>query len=297
MRQRNLARPGRVAATHQRGGAGAVVRRAKGPLAPVLGPKAPGQRSHRRRFQRLLVVQSRQDAGQALRQHRLARARRAAHEQAVRARCGDLERPPRPGLALYIGQIGQVEGLHRRRALQQGPAIGVRGLGQRRTGGRKALHHIEQMVRPVHARLAHQGGFFGAARRQHQSGAWRLPRAMAAQKSQAHAQRTPDRAQGAAERELAGKFVAGQRGAVDLAAGGQNAERNRQIEAPRLFGQIGRRQVDCDALVVRPIEPGVQNGRAHPLARLLHLGIGQPHQRQAGQAVGQMHFHAHRQGV
>src|SRR5659263_306129 len=50
-------------------------------------------------------------------------------------------------------------------------------------------------------------------------------------------------------------------------------------------------QIHGDALVVRKLQSGILNRRAHPLARLLHFDIGQTHQREAGQAIGQMYLH------
>jgi hypothetical protein len=74
---------------------------------------------------------------------------------------------------------------------------------------------------------------------------------------QAHGQRAAHRAQLARQRQLAGKFMAGQLARVDLPAGGQDAQRDRQVEAARILGQVGRRQVDGDALVVRELQPRV----------------------------------------
>jgi hypothetical protein len=39
---------------------------------------------------------------------------------------------------------------------------------------------------------------------------------------------------------------------------------------------------------VRELEAAVEECRANALARLLDLGVGEPDQREAGQAVGQM---------
>jgi len=86
----------------------------------------------------------------------------------------------------------------------------------------------------------------------------------------------------------------GQPAGVELSARGQDAKRDRQVEAARVLGQVGRRQVDRDALVAREFEAGILDRRAHPLARFLDLGVGQPDQREAGQAVGQMHLDLHR---
>jgi hypothetical protein len=113
---------------------------------------------------------------------------------------------------------------------------------------------------------------------------------------QAHGQRAAHRAQLARQRQLTGKFMAGQAAGVDLAAGGQDAQRNRQVKAPGVLGQVGRGQVDGDALVVRELQPRVLQRRAHPLAGFLDLHIGQAHQREAGQAVGQVHLYGHGRG-
>ena len=82
---------------------------------------------------------------------------------------------------------------------------------------------------------------------------------------------------------------------VDHAGGGQDADGDGQVETAGFLGQVGRRQVDRDALVVREAEAAVLQRGAHAFTRLLDLGVGQPHQREAGQAVGQLHFHVHRQ--
>ncbi|MDT4855593.1 hypothetical protein FQZ97_899540 [compost metagenome] len=110
---------------------------------------------------------------------------------------------------------------------------------------------------------------------------------------QAHCKCAAHRAKLSAQRELACEFPARQPRGVDLAAGGQDAQRDRQVEAPRVLGQVGRRQVHRDALVGRELQPGVGDGRAHAFAGFLHLGVGQAHQREAGQAVGQVDFDLH----
>ena len=88
-----------------------------------------------------------------------------------------------------------------------------------------------------------------------------------------------------------------QLGQAHLFAGGQQAHGQRQVEAARVFGQIGRRQIDRDAFVAGKGQARFGQGRAHPLARFLDFGVGQAHQREAGQAVGQVCFHPHRPGL
>ena len=64
------------------------------------------------------------------------------------------------------------------------------------------------------------------------------------------------------------------------------------IEGP-VGGQVGRCEADRHALVVREFEPARLQGGADPLARLLDFGVGQTDQREARQAVGEMHFDRH----
>jgi hypothetical protein len=59
-----------------------------------------------------------------------------------------------------------------------------------------------------------------------------------------------------------------------LPAGNQQRQRDRQIEAAALFGQLGRRQVDRDASGRKRIA-GIQQRRAHALAALAHHGSRQ----------------------
>ena len=54
----------------------------------------------------LFARERRQEAGQSPREHRLAGARRARHQEVVAARGGDLEGAPRDGLAPHVGEVG-----------------------------------------------------------------------------------------------------------------------------------------------------------------------------------------------
>ena len=59
------------------------------------------------------------------------------------------------------------------------------------------------------------------------------------------------RAQLAGQGQLARKFMPRQPAGIDLPTGGEDAQRNRQVEPPGILGQIGRCQVHGDAFVVR----------------------------------------------
>jgi len=152
-------------------------------------------------------------------------------------------------------------------------------------GRQKVPHHVQKMLRPVDPRAGHQCRLPGAFRWQDQA---RVDRP--GMQSQAHGQCATDRPQLPGERQLAGEFMAAQPAGVHLAAGGQDADRDRQVETAGVLGQVGRRQVDGDFLVVREFQAGVEDGRAHALPGFLDLDVCEPHQGEAGQTVGQMHL-------
>ena len=107
---------------------------------------------------------------------------------------------------------------------------------------------------------------------------------------QRHRERAAHRPQVPGQRQLAGELVARQLLRVDLPVGGEDAERHREIEAAGLLGQVGGREVDSDPLVVGKVQAAMKQCGAHPLACLLHLGVGQPHHGETWQPVGQMHL-------
>jgi hypothetical protein len=103
--QRDLARPRWRAAAHQSRRAGAVVgaaERAHFPMGRIEGAAQTGERCA---GQRLGLAHRRQQAGQALRQHRLAGAGRADHQEAVRPRGSNFERALGAGLATHGAKV------------------------------------------------------------------------------------------------------------------------------------------------------------------------------------------------
>ena len=106
MRERDLARPQASAAADDRRRRGAVMRRAERPATPFGDRrKRPRERMQHRAFERLGVVERRQQSRQALRQHALAGAGRPDEQQAVPSRRRDLERALRRGLAAHVGEV------------------------------------------------------------------------------------------------------------------------------------------------------------------------------------------------
>jgi hypothetical protein len=274
--------PRRRAAAHQRHGTGRVVRRAGRPLRPARQRRSgrPGWRP--RRFPAPRHRHRRQQAGEALRQHRLARAGRA-DQQAANGRPPPRS-PARAGRrpALHVGQVGIVRAragaLH---AARRCPAV---VLGAAASPRLEVPHHVQQVPRPPPGRPA-PARPPPRCRRQHQPrrtfrgmqapGWWPARRAPAAVRPTATARR---RTRSRPAR------------AVDLPAGGQDAQRDRQVEAAGVLGQVGRRQVDRDPLVVREVQPaGEEAERTRSRASFTSVS-GQADQHEVGQAEGQVHL-------
>ena len=103
MRLADLARPGLAAAANQCGGRCTMVGRPKRPTRPGQQWRAFADGLNGRDFQRFLLPQGRQDAGQAARQQRFAGAGRAEQQQVVPAGGGHNQCPFGLLLALHFG--------------------------------------------------------------------------------------------------------------------------------------------------------------------------------------------------
>jgi len=173
--------------------------------------------------------------------------------------------------------IGQV--MHKSRRWRDGGLM-------RRQGGvaRQMGADIEQAARRQNGGTGNQRRLIGTRCRQDE-------RAPGPGGGQAHRQGAAHRPQLAGQRQLAGKFMNVQLFRPDgqLTRGNQDPQRNRQIEAARLLGQIGRRQIDGDA-PRRKIKPAVLQRRPHPLAGFLDFRFRQADQRQRRQAAGQVYL-------
>ena len=111
-------------------------------------------------LQGLVLVERRQQAGQAAGQEGLAGARRAAEQQVVRAGGGHQQGALGGGLALDLGQVWIREG----RAEQ---AAGL--VGQQRGLAGEVSGDLQQVVHGEHRQPAGQAGLFGIFLRYHQN--------------------------------------------------------------------------------------------------------------------------------
>lgn len=280
MGERDLARTRRRASSDQGGCRCAVMGRSVRPLRPVLRPELPVDAEDGRRLQGFGFFHRRQQAGKALGQHGLAGAGRADKQQAESASGCHFKRALRAGLTFDVAEIAR---FHRR----QGGRDEYPGEG-RVAVGLQGLDDFQQMHRFADDEALHQRGLGGAAAREQQ-----LSRQSAGAQGQRHGERAAHRAQFTGKGEFTGAFHAGQTLGIDLAAGGEQTQRNRKIEAGAFLREVRGREVDRDALVGRELETAAVKRGADTFAGFLHLGVGESDEGEAGQAIGQVDFDVH----
>lgn len=127
-----------------------VVWSAKGTFAQSRdsGPQAPGDAVHDRRFERLLVGERREDAGETLREQCFARTWGTDEEEVVSAGRGDLERSPGQELPAHLREIGKhgardVDGALSPRARRRGDEPEARR--------RELVRDLPERIRGTHA--------------------------------------------------------------------------------------------------------------------------------------------------
>ena len=188
------------------------------------GSQHAGSRMDARHLQSGGVVQCREQARQAPREHRLAHAGRAHHEQVVTAGRGELERAPRERLAAHVGEIGHVRPPRSPRA------------GDARGSSSSPRSHATTSVRwraPCTGRAVTSAASDAHAARAHESLQADAPRRLGRD------QRAVHRPQPAVERELAEHQHATGALAWQLIARGQDRDRHREVvtQAPS-FGTL-----------------------------------------------------------
>ena len=137
MGKRHLARPRPRATADQRLQGRRMMRIAKGasPVEPPIAAVA-GKRAHHGRLQRLVGFERRQQTGQARRQHRLARAGRADHQQIVATRRRHFEHALGGFLSLDLREIGIVRIRVGKQRLRRGQGLlAAQVIDQREQGG------------------------------------------------------------------------------------------------------------------------------------------------------------------
>ncbi|MCY1287933.1 hypothetical protein D9M70_369490 [compost metagenome] len=230
-------------------------------------------------FQGFLLFQWRQQPGQAAGEQRLAGAWWSA-EQEVMAAGGSHQQGAFGGhLALDIGEVGVGRAIFHQ-------ALGLVG-GKRRMAG-EVRGQLQQVPGCQDLEAAGEAGFLGVLPGHHQGAAGGAG-------GQCGGQYALHGAQGAGERQFAQALHLFQGVGRQLAAGGEHAKGDGEIEAATVFRQVGRGEVEGDA-AGREVEAAVLDRAAHAVLAFLHRGFRKAYQGEGRQAVGEVGFDGHGRG-
>ncbi len=197
------------------------------------------------------------------------------------ARGGDFERALGAALPLHVRKIGIDRRLPRQFCRVPHKArIGI-ARGEMRA-------HLQERAGRKDRGILHQRRFVRVGTRQNK-GALLARAAAIAMHGISHCQRAAHRAQLSRQRQLAGEFVFVQLIARHLFRRGEDAQGNRQIEAPRFLGKLRRCQVHRNSACGK-LEARILQRRPDPVLRFLYLGLRQTDDGERRQPVGQMHF-------
>ena len=258
--ERQLAGPGRGAAADQAGARERMVGRAERPPAHEAEPGWPEPRDRVQAGdgERLLGRERRQDAGKPPREHGLAHAGRAHHEQVMAPGGGDLEGAARHDLTAHLGKV----------ALAPRVGIGRRGGLARQFRAAQPAHRLGQCRHRMDGEALDQRGLGCRRGGAQQRGGPGAPRCLRERQGAAHA------AQRAVERQLAERGHALESGARRLIGRDQDAERHREVGGRTLLAAVGGGEVHRDAAVGK-LEAGVAQSGPHAVAGLARGGVGQ----------------------
>ena len=276
----NLARLGLQSSAGQGGHAGGMMRTAERAGAGQGAARdQPRHRMDHRGLEQLGGRQRRQDAGQALRQHRLAGPGRTTEQQVVSARGGDLERPLRLVLPAHVPQVRNLGAVEHRPGLRLGQHLCTA----------KVVDQPDQRARRQHPSPAGPGRFRSAGLRADETQVHRAGRDGGGQGS-------GDGRDRAVQRQLTDGRPAVQGVRRDHAHGRHHGEGDRQVVVAAFLGQVRRRQVHDDPLA-RHRQAQTGEGATHPLAAFGDRLVAETDHDHHGLAAGQLDFDIHAPGL
>jgi hypothetical protein len=229
-----------------------------------------GERGDPEDLERLLVAERRQQRRQALREHRLAGAGRAAEQEVVGTGGCDLQRPDGVVLAAHLSQVGQRRGRPAGRRPGRGRGSIGRAAMQDANGGGQAFRDRDGEAVDERCLLGARAGEDERAQ----------PEALRGVRDGEGAARA---AYAAVEGELAEQAVAAQPLRWELPGRGEDRAREREVEPRPRLGDVRGREVDGDP-PRRELEARIEDRRPDALARLAYGGVREADDRERGQA-------------
>ena len=287
--ERDFARPHAMSAADQRLQGRRMVRVAEiAATAELALGEIARQRTHHGSFQRFIGLERRQQARQARRQHRLARTGRADHQQIVAAGRRHFEHALGAFLALDLRKVG-INGAvvgdqrfrHRQRLLATQMVEQGKQRGRRHDGRAFAVAGRGLEAAPSRLAAAHRGADQATAGRGR------------GDRRRQYARHT---AEGAIQRQFAQHHEIFQALAGEHTHGGKKCEGNRQVVVAAFLSQIGRRQIDGDALW-REGQAQRPECCPHPLATFAHGLVGEADHRESDGPRRDHDLHVDRQDV
>ncbi len=98
------------------------------------------------------------------------------------------------------------------------------------------------------------------------------------------------------ERELADPYKAAERLALHQSRGGEDSQRDREVEGSTFLAEIRWGQADSNAFHREGVA-GVPDGAPDAITALANRGIGEPDHVEGGEAGGDVHLHRNERGV
>ncbi len=221
---------------------------------------------------------------QPAREHGFARAGGTDHQQVVPAGGGHLQGALGMLLALDLAEIHRVARVGLEQLLRVDPG------GSDLPGPGKELRGLGQRVDPDHLQPLDHRRLGGVLPRQEQPPDPQLAA------TGGHRQSSLDRLEAAIQAQLAQQQVLGQPVLGQLAAGGEDPHRDRQVERRALLAAVGRGQVDGHPLEGEA-EAQVADRRIDPLTAFAHRAIRQPDQGVGRQARADVGLDLHQVGI
>lgn len=253
--------------------------------AEVGAPSAAGGGVHLGDFERLVGEQRRHDRGEAPREHGLADSRRPDEQGVMRVGGGDRQRVARRLEAAHVDEVERFVGVgriapRRRRFRRVGPGCFAFQAGM----------ELAEISRDAYLGAGHEGGFARVG-----GGHDHVGHAGPGEGID-DAERADDGTDAPVETELAEHCDVVERAGGERVGGGEQPERDRELEAGAGLADRGRREVHGDA-GLRVGQARREQRGADALPALPAGGVGQADDRVAGQAARDAHLHAYEPAV